>query len=194
MTIVAALLLATASPQATPAPISPPTPAAGSPVDPARLTIGRELIAIVLPPSQRDQMMAGTLNAMMNNMVAGLVRGSGLEADLRDNPAKRVVFERFVERQRTLTLDDIKLAMPGLIEAYAHAYARMFTVEELTAIKAFAQTPAGTKFLQRGAALMSDPDVGAWQQVLAAKGAVRQQAEVAKLLADMAAAGKEHAS
>ena len=172
------------------------TPVASSPatLDPARLAAGRELIAVVLPPEQRDRIMEAVLNAMLHNLMAGIERGNGLAEKLRDEPAKRVVFDRFIERQRVLALGDLKLAMPGLIEAYAHAYARMFTVDEMTQIKAFAATPAGKKFILRSPELMSDPDVGAWQQVLAQKGTSRQAAEIERLRKELAGAGKPAAS
>jgi len=149
---------------------------------------------VVLPPEQRDRIMEAVLNAMLHNLMAGIERGNGLAEKLRDEPAKRVVFDRFIERQRVLALGDLKLAMPGLIEAYAHAYARMFTVDEMTQIKAFAATPAGKKFILRSPELMSDPDVGAWQQVLAQKGTSRQAAEIERLRKELAGAGKPAAS
>jgi hypothetical protein len=171
-------------------------PVASSPatLDPARLAAGRELIAVVLPPEQRDRIMESVLNAMLHNMIAGMERGNGLAEELRAEPARRAVFDRFIERQRVLALDDLKLAMPGLIEAYAHAYARMFTIDEMTQIRAFAATPAGKKFILRSPELMSDPDVGAWQQVLAQKGATRQAAEIERLRKELAGAGKPAAS
>jgi hypothetical protein len=166
------------------APTAPPA------LDPARVAAGRELIAVVLPPEKRNQMMESVLNAMLRNMVAGAEQGTGLAQQLAADDAKRAVFERFVERQRLLALADIKQALPGLIEAFAHAYARIFTVDEMSQIKAFAATPAGAKFLQRGPDRRADPDVGAWQRVLTAKGAARQEAEIARLRTEIAGAGK----
>lgn len=171
-----------------------PTASPAAALDPARLAAGRALIAVVLPPEQRDRIMESVLTAMLHNLTAGMERGNGLAEELRDEPAKRAVFDRFVERQRTLALADLKAAMPGLIEAYAHAYARLFTVDEMAQIRAFAATPAGKKFILRSPELMSDPDVGAWQQVLAAKGASRQAVEIERLRQELAGAGKPTAS
>ena len=155
--------------------------------DPARLAAGRELVALVLPPEQREQVMEAALNAMMRNMIAGLEQGSGLGKMLADDPNKREVFDRFIQRQKALALADIKEAMPSLVEAYARAYARLFTVDEIDQIRAFAATPAGGKFLRRSSEILSDPDVGAWQRRVTAKGAARQMEELERLRKEMGA-------
>jgi hypothetical protein len=189
-TIVLALVLGLAT--AAPAALAAPAPAfAADDVDPARLTIAREIVAAVLPPDQREKIMSNALDAMMNNMIAGSLQGKGVGDDIRANPKLRAVFERFVDRQRDLAMGDIREALPELVEAYARAYARIFSLVDLQAIAVFVKTPAGTHFVQRGPGLLSDPDVAKWQRDLAAKSIARQSGELARFRVEIEAVRKD---
>ena len=180
------------TPLLTDAPINPAATgatAADAPLDPVKVELARDIVAIVLPPDQRDKMMGAMLSAMMNNIVSGTLQGLGVDDKIASEPAVQSIFQAFVERQKKLALEDIHDALPGLVEAYAHAYARMFTIEDLREIKAFVQTPAGTRYMQRAAGLLSDPDVADWQRKLAAQGAARQQGEIQRLKSELEAVG-----
>jgi len=191
------LALSAATPVYAQAPASLPHGPAAS-IDPARLAAGRALIAVVMPAEQRDKMMDGMLTAMLGNVVMGALRGNGGEAALEKSPSAQHVFTDFIAHERELALSDVRAAMPDLVEAYARAYARMFSVDEMNQIRAFYQTPAGIKFAVRGATLLRDPDVAAWQQAVAAKEGAREQGEMQKFTADLKAAfekdGVKHVS
>ena len=165
------------------------TAAPDTALDPAKVALARDIVAVVLPPDQRDRMMGAMLNAMTNNIMSGTLQGLGIDDKIASEPALRSIFSAFVERQKKLAIDDIHDALPGLVEAYAHAYARMFSIEDLREIKVFVQTPAGTRFMQRAPGMLSDPDVADWQRKLAAQGAARQQGELRRLKAELEAAG-----
>ena len=148
-------------------------------LDLARLALGRDIVSVVLPPDQRQQMLAAVLDSMLKNMVGGIVAGlPNLKAELAAKPRVKAAFERFIARQQSLSGADLEQALPDLVEAYARAYARTFTATELVDIKAFVATSSGAKFVQRGPALLADPDVAAWQRRLTAMGAARQAAEL----------------
>jgi len=49
--------------------------------------------------------------------------------------------------------------IPQLFEAYAQAYAREFSADELRALVAFGQSPAGKHYLDNEAFMMTDPGV-----------------------------------
>ena len=55
----------------------------------------------------------------------------------------------------------VREKMPLLVEAYAQAYAREFSAEELQQMIAFAKSPAGQHYLRDYAKLESDEAVGA---------------------------------
>ncbi len=163
-------------------------PGAATELDPAKLAISRQIIAVVLPPDQREKMLETVLDSMMRNMLSGALQGTGQGDEVRNNPKVRSVFERFMDRERALQMADLREAMPDLVEAYARAYARNFSLDDLKVIKAFVDTPAGARYVQRGAALMSDPDVGVWQRKVAAKEAAREDGELARLKTELEAA------
>ena len=166
-----------------------PAPTAPTDIDPARLATARDIVAVVLPPSQRQQIMTSIVRSMQGNMVAGMVNGmADLKQELATKPAVKQAFDRFIARQQQLAEADINGALPELVEAYARAYARNFTADDLTSIKAFVVTPAGTKFLQRAPQLLADPDVAAWQRRLAAQAMARQPVEFATFDKDLRAA------
>lgn len=179
--IVLAMFVLPVASQARPAPVS----AGPDELDPAKLAVARDIIAVVLPPDQREKIMTSVLDSMLKSMLAGALQGEGVQDDMNANPKLRAVFERFIARQRELAIGDIHDAVPGLVEAYAHAYARMFSLEDLQAIKVFVQTPAGAHFVQRGPSLLADPDVADWQRRLAAKGMGRQQSEIQRFKAEL---------
>jgi hypothetical protein len=124
-------------------------------------------------------------------LVAGMIRGNGLDETLKKSPHGRAVFAAFLQRQRELSIKDLQSALPDLVEAYARAYARIFTVDEMAEIGRFLITSAGQKFAVRSQQLMADPDVSAWQQKIAAREGQRQQAELSRFTTDFAAALKE---
>ena len=124
--------------------------------------------------------MASFLGSMLRNMISGIVDGTpGLKQELDTKPRVKAVFDSFIARQQSLSEADINKGLPALVEAYAHAYARNFSQDELVRIKTFVSTEAGTKFMQRGNMLMSDPDVAGWQRRVTEQEAARQQSELA---------------
>ena len=154
-------------------------------LDPEKLAIARQIIAVVLPPDQREKMLETVLDSMRRNMLAGALQGVGAGDEIRNSPKLQAVFERFMDRERALQMADLREALPDLVEAYARAYVRTFSLDDLKAIKAFVDTPAGARYVQRGAALLSDPDVGAWQRRITAKEAAREDGELARLKTEL---------
>lgn len=189
-----------AAPATAPAAPPPPVVKVDKSLDPVALETARKLVAIILPPDKREQMFANAVNATMNNMVSGILQGQpGLAKAFEEKPEIKPLFAAFIERQRKLALDDIKDTMPELMIAYANAYARIFTAEDLDQIATFLATPSGTKYAQRSAEILSDPDFAAWQRNVSARSQGRLQAEITTLMTDIAAAtaakgGPQHGS
>jgi len=133
-------------------------------------------------------------------MVAGMMQANPDIGQAFENiPELKPVFGRFMERQRKLAMDDLRGSLPRLIEAYATAYARNFTSEELVEIRLFFETPTGRKYAQRSASLMSDPDIALWQRDISAAAESRKEQEVKMLMDEVmpisrASARKEHGS
>lgn len=132
-----------------PAPVAAPAP------DPANLALAREIIIIAYPPESRQAMFARVSNAMITQMRDAVrpERGSSSDAELQK------IFDRYVERVRLLSNESTRDGTPEIFEAFARAYARQFTHDELVQIKAFVSTPAGARYVQRASDLIADPDV-----------------------------------
>ncbi|WP_158512729.1 DUF2059 domain-containing protein [Sphingobium sp. SYK-6] len=161
-------------------------PATSAAPEPARLESARRLVDVILPAEQRDAMFASAVNAMMDNMLAGVVDGQeGFGKMLAETPELRTAFANFVERQRALAHEDLRETTPELILAYTNAYARLFTTGELDEIAAFMTTPAGRAYAQRSSEIMSDPDFAAWQRNVSARSQARLTDELGKLMQEI---------
>jgi hypothetical protein len=187
--LAAAALLLTTPAVAQTAPASAGTSAspvqAPAPVDPARLAAARDVVDEVLPPAKRQEMFGQLVNAMMKNMTDGLVRGAGLDEVFKEQPKAGAIFATFVARQRDLSLDDLRLHTPELITAYADAYARNFTVDELGELKAWLGSSIGQKYIGFAFAIAGDPEIAAWQKGVMERAQKRVPGEVEKLMNDL---------
>ncbi len=130
-------------------------------------------------------MFARMVATMTANMTKGIIQGQGLDKIFAENPAIGNVFARFVDRQRKLAVDDLKRATPAMIAAYASAFARRFTIEEMTTITAFFSSPVGHKYQSEVTAALSDPELAAWQAAVAERAQKRVAPEVKALMEEI---------
>ena len=131
-------------------------PAHAQAVDPARLALGRQVIAIMYPPERRDAMMSEMVSALM----AQIRSGTTLPPMFADPGLKAIMDRAFASMPERL-MPVISRHLPRMHEAIATAYAREFSQAELSEIVAFARTPAGQRYFQRSGGLLSDRDVAA---------------------------------
>ena len=154
MKLVLSLALLAASPALVPAapaaqaPAPPQTKADAAPPSIERQMLARRYIAVALPP---DQFIAG-MRAMAANSVATMMLASGDESP----PAE---VDQYMHRFFELLDPKIRERLPNLMEAYAQAYAREFSADELTQLVAFGQTAAGRHYLASRGVMESDPAV-----------------------------------
>lgn len=132
------------------------SPAMAQAVDPARLAMGREIIATMYPPDQRNAMMT----SMVETLMAQIRAGTNLPAMFNDPGLKAILDRNFAALPARL-MPVIARHLPRMHEAIAAAYAREFSTAELTDIVAFARTQSGRRYLQRSGGLLSDPGVAA---------------------------------
>lgn len=186
--LIAILALSLAAPAAAEAP-----KAQTEVFDPVHLQKAMHVVELVIPPSQRDAMFRAVIDSMTSNMLKGMMDADpDIQKTMDSNPDLKPVFERFIARQRTFVIDDLKENMPSLMLAYGHAYARQFSPAELDEIAAFFSTPAGAKYVQRATALLTDPDVAEWQRRLAATSHKRMPEEMKKFLEEIGSALASH--
>lgn len=125
-------------------------------VDPARLALGRQVIAIMYPPARRDAMMSEMVSALMSQ-----IRGGTQLPPMFNDPGLKAIMDRAFASMPARLMPVISRHLPRMHEAIAAAYAREFTNAELTEIVAFGRTPAGQRYFQRSGGLLSDRDVAA---------------------------------
>lgn len=125
-------------------------------VDPARLELGRQIVAIMYPPDKR-QAMAGSL---VENVLAQF-RSSMSDPSIYADPGmKKILDDAFAAIPQRLS-SAVQAHLPRLFEAMARAYAREFSAAELQETLAFARTPTGRHYMQSSTSIMSDRDVAA---------------------------------
>ena len=177
----AALLVAPAAiAQSVPAAVAPAaTPA--MPVDPARLAAARALIDTIMPPSTRDAMLDNMVRPMLARMQQAFTDNPQFTDEFSSDPQARALFQQYMQRVADRTLNDVRPAMPELWDIMARAYARRFTVAQLQEIRAFFETPTGQVYMHQALTVMSDPEVGAWQQNLMRRSMSHLQDDMAQL-------------
>ena len=169
--LVAALGLAL-----TPAAAKPPASQATTAkpqVDPERLALARTAVAAIIPPGTMQKIMKDSMGNMEEMMLKGMfdmtgadlgVTGEGQEKTLREVMAEKDPhFEermRITNRVMAQEMGIIFSRMdPRMIDGMARAYARRFSVAELTEINRFFASPAGASFARQSFELMSDPEM-----------------------------------
>jgi hypothetical protein len=134
-----------------------PVPATPAPLDPERLALANEVIALAFPPEQRRAMFSRVTEALMAQIRTAMLG----DPEAARDPGAEAILQRYFDRLLAQSDRSITAASPTLFAALARAYARAFTRDELIQIRAFVATPAGAKYIQRSAELLSDPDVAA---------------------------------
>jgi hypothetical protein len=124
-------------------------------VTPERLELARKFVNVALSPDRYMQFihmgaMQAASEAVVNN------------ADASDTPPQQVMAD--VDKVVAQMEPAMRAQLPKLFDAYAHAYAREFSADELQAMIAFSQSPAGKHYLSNGAFIMEDPGVLQAQQ------------------------------
>jgi len=115
-----------------------------------------------------------------------------LAKSLETNTEAAKLLASFVERQKKLALEDLTETGPEMVEAMASAYAKRFSLAELTEVEAFVATPTGARFFQAGTQILNDPAVAEWQRKLFAKAQAREEAELRRLIDELTPLMEKH--
>ena len=118
---------------------------------PLALDTAREIIRFGFPEDKRVAMFSSVVDALTTQM------RSSMMGELNNDPGAKAIVDRKIDEFLVTGKVVLTRHIPGFMDAYAHAYAREFSQAELTEILAFVKTPAGTHFLSRNSALISDP-------------------------------------
>jgi hypothetical protein len=172
-----ALFVCAALAAATPASGQPvdPAPAAATEIDPARIAVARTTVDAIWPLGTYERMMRGSLNAMTDKMMESMfdMRMDDIAPGVDPNHSNRTMREsmikmdpHFIERMRItnrVMFDEMVPIMtrfePTIREGLTRAYARKFTVEQLSEINRFFATPAGRAFASESMLMFMDPEI-----------------------------------
>ncbi|MDV3458849.1 DUF2059 domain-containing protein [Sphingomonas sp. HF-S4] len=165
-------------------------PAVAAP-DPARLAAAQALLARFLPPERRDAMVDQMIRPMIENMRGAMTSDASFAALRSEDAAFGEAFDQFIHGELEHSLAATKAAMPALIDAMARAYARRFTLEQLAAITAFFETPAGRAFAEQSPTILSDPDILAVQRKMMTEAMAGMQKRIEAFAAKAAAQSKK---
>ena len=130
-------------------------------LDPEAIALGHDILEVLSPQAERMSRYNARIKGLTEQIRASAL--AGLDAE---NPALKVVTDRSMDRMWAELGKVVESNLPGFYEAYARAYARRFSLQELREIKAFAMTAAGRKYLHDSTTLFQDPDVIVAQQRL----------------------------
>lgn len=170
--VVFALALAVAAP-AIAAQTAPETGTAKTAIDPARLALAKQTVEALIPPGTLQGMMRNSMAGAEQAMIGGMfdMKGSDLGAtgDGKDKSLREVMAEKdphFEERMRItnrVMADEMAVLFgkmePRMKAGMARAYARRFTVAELTEINRFFASPAGSSFARQSFEMTTDPEI-----------------------------------
>ena len=145
----------------TEAPPAPPAavatlPAAEVPApDPARLALAREIIAIGFPEGKREALFFSAIDAMLKQMRKVML------AEMQNDVGASEIANRKIDGFINATKGVLRAHIPALMDGMAQGYAREFSSEELTQLRAFAATSGGQHFFLRSSAVIGDPSFAA---------------------------------
>ena len=131
-----------------------PTPTKVEAVSPERLELARRFMAVTDTTDIMDS---------YREMLFQTVAAAGDDLD----DAGKADAQQRIDRYLTLAAPTIRAGEPALIEAYAKAYAREFSADELRQLVVFAQTPAGRHYIDRYNFLLMAPEIVDAQRKLA---------------------------
>lgn len=181
--LAAAAMLAAISPSATHAQTAP---SAATAPDPARLAVAKLLIERFMPADRRDAMIEQMVRPIMDNARQAMFSGPLFESIKAEDPKLQATIDDFMNQEFEHSIATTKAAMSALADAMARAYARRFTIEQLQALQAFFETPAGRAYVEQAPTLMSDPDILAVQRTMMTEAMAGMQQRIAAFGAKVA--------
>jgi len=170
--ICLALALAAAGPAVAAQP-DPAAPVAKPAIDPERLALAKQAVAAIMPAGTMQRVMKNSMGNMEEMMLGSMfdMKGTdlGVTGEGKDKTMREAMAEKdphFVERMRItnrVMADEMGVIFtrmePRIAEGMARAYARRFTVAELTEINRFFASPAGASFARQSFELSTDPEL-----------------------------------
>ncbi|WP_432200526.1 DUF2059 domain-containing protein [Erythrobacter sp. W53] len=123
------------------------------------LAEAQAIINAIYPPGERDAIFT-----KMVNDIGGQFGAAAMQGPIFQEPGIRAIMDDFLSNLGERLMPTIQKHLPQIIDATAVAYVNKFSLEELQQIRAFSQTPAGSRYFRESPELLSDPAVAAANQ------------------------------
>ena len=123
-------------------------------LDPKSIALAHEILEIGMPPATRPAMFSSIMDAIRSQMRDSMSKMTGTGDRETD-----AIIGRGIDRMYAEMTTKMNGRLPELFAAMERAYARQFSFDDLSQIRAFVGTPAGQRFFSRSATVMRDPDV-----------------------------------
>lgn len=141
----------------------------------ARLALAYEVIDLGLPKNMREAMFSKVMDQMTAQMRQATVQ------NIKTDDAEAIaILDAWLAKWVASSKVRLRTHVPALMDGWAAAYADIYTVQELTDIRAFVSTPSGAAFMQKMQDVLGNP-----------KFAVANQAYMTDMMGQLPAAQAE---
>ncbi len=120
--------------------------------DPEALSLASQIVDIGYPEESREALFFGTMDQTVLQMRQAI--GPNLP---QNDPGAMAIFDSWVLKYTAQSKDVLRKHIPSIMVGMTEAYAKVFTVKELTDILAFVETPSGKKFFELSPAVLGEP-------------------------------------
>ncbi len=156
--------------------------------DAARMAAADALVSMIVPTGGEEAERWAESFALpaFDNATAGMMDRPEIKTALRQFPRMRQITEGFIGQMRAIAVQSITSDFAAFRTAMSTAYARRFTVDQLTTITAFLSTDTGRVYNDRASGILSDDGVTAWQRAVAERTRTAMQPLVERYMEQVA--------
>ena len=123
------------------------------------IDLAREIIALGMPESRREAIFFATMDQMMAQMIEAQNKATPI-----DDPQVKAIIDRHIEEFKGEAQAILSARIPDMMDAWALAYANMFSQQELRDIRDFVATPSGQAFFELSPAIAAEPNFASANQ------------------------------
>ena len=123
------------------------------------IDLAREIIALGMPESRREAIFFATMDQMMAQMIEAQNKATPI-----DDPQVKAIIDRHIEEFKVEAQTILSARIPDMMDAWALAYANMFSQQQLRDIRDFVATPSGQAFFELSPAIAAEPNFASANQ------------------------------
>ena len=120
-----------------------------TPPSPAALAKARELLTLTRADQLSEKLIDAQMRAVTNGLANQMLQNGQFPAGATKDPEFGAILQRYMDGLSTKVIDQIKAALPKIVEIDADIYARNFTVAQMDDMISFYRSPTGQATLQK---------------------------------------------